>query len=318
MRVAAALAMLLLTACQTTGDVVPPTPLPEAPAPPQPQTAMPARPAVISEESNSARVFYRRLEQRRLTEGLMRRDGGGIDARFDAEDLARNFERIAFRSELSFSGGGMSTHGGTRAAGLTRWERPIRMQLHFGESVDGRMRAQERSRISAYAARLRRLTGHPITIVGSRGNFHVFVSDIEEQPRLGPRLREVLGPDMVRRAVTVAALGRQVYCAVLSWPSREKDFVNATTVVFVRTELPDLSRQACYHEEIAQGMGLGNDSDEARPSIFNDDDEFALLTTMDEHMLRILYDPRLRPGMSADQARPIVRRIARELVPSPG
>ena len=43
-------------------------------------------------------------------------------------------------------------------------------------------------------------------------------------------------------------------------------------------------------------MGLPNDSPEARPSLFNDDLEFALLTEHDAILLRMLYDPRLRPG----------------------
>jgi hypothetical protein len=49
-------------------------------------------------------------------------------------------------------------------------------------------------------------------------------------------------------------------------------------VAVVRAEHPDLLRQSCIHEEIAQGLGLPNDSPAARPSIFNDDEEFALLT----------------------------------------
>ncbi len=40
--------------------------------------------------------------------------------------------------------------------------------------------------------------------------------------------------------------------------------------------------------EIAQGLGLPNDSPTARPTIFNDDEEFALLTRQDEMMLRML------------------------------
>ena len=59
-------------------------------------------------------------------------------------------------------------------------------------------------------------------------------------------------------------------------------------------------------------MGLANDSPDARPSIFNDDDEFALLTTHDEKLLSILYDDRLAPGMSLEQARPVIRILARE------
>jgi hypothetical protein len=58
---------------------------------------------------------------------------------------------------------------------------------------------------------------------------------------------------------------------------------------------------------------LANDSPRARPSIFTDDEEFALLTDQDELMLRILYNPALRPGMTLDEARPIVETLARRL-----
>ncbi|MFO7759375.1 MAG: DUF2927 domain-containing protein, partial [Roseovarius sp.] len=51
------------------------------------------------------------------------------------------------------------------------------------------------------------------------------------------------------------------------------------------------------------------DSPTARPSIFNDDDEFALLTRHDEILLELLYDPALDPGMTPDEARPILRRL---------
>jgi hypothetical protein len=82
----------------------------------------------------------------------------------------------------------------------------------------------------------------------------------------------------------------------------------------IRAEHPDLLRLSCLHEEIAQGLGLANDSPTARPSIFNDDEEFALLTRQDELMLRMLYNPALRPGMTEAQARPIVESLAARLV----
>jgi len=81
----------------------------------------------------------------------------------------------------------------------------------------------------------------------------------------------------------------------------------------IRSEHPDLLRLSCIHEELTQGLGLPNDSPRARPSIFNDDEEFALLTDQDELLLRILYNPALRPGMTAAEARPIVESLARRL-----
>jgi hypothetical protein len=65
---------------------------------------------------------------------------------------------------------------------------------------------------------------------------------------------------------------------------------------------------------MAQGLGLANDTPRARPSIFNDDDEFALLTRHDELLLKMLYDPRLSPGMTLDKARPIIAQMAEELL----
>ena len=62
----------------------------------------------------------------------------------------------------------------------------------------------------------------------------------------------------------------------------------SNAVAVIRAELPDRMRLSCIHEELAQGMGLANDSPDARPSIFNDDEEFAYLTTHDERMLRML------------------------------
>jgi hypothetical protein len=85
-------------------------------------------------------------------------------------------------------------------------------------------------------------------------------------------------------------------------------------VALVRAEHPERLRAACIHEELAQGMGLANDSPGARPSIFNDDEEFGLLTRHDELLLRMLYDERMRPGMMAEEAAPVAREIASELL----
>ena len=83
----------------------------------------------------------------------------------------------------------------------------------------------------------------------------------------------------------------------------------------MRAEHPDLLRLSCIHEEVAQGLGLSNDSPQARPSIFNDDEEFALLTSHDELLLKMLFDPRLEPGMSVAAANPIITQIAADLLP---
>jgi hypothetical protein len=112
-------------------------------------------------------------------------------------------------------------------------------------------------------------------------------------------------------------LSPDIYCAVATYSERAGSSVYNSAVAVIRAENPDLLRLSCIHEELAQAMGLANDSPEARPSIFNDDDEFALLTSHDERLLQMLYDPRLRAGMTLSQADPILRVIANELTLGP-
>jgi hypothetical protein len=105
---------------------------------------------------------------------------------------------------------------------------------------------------------------------------------------------------------------RATHCFVWAQPGDAPGTYDSA-IILLRAEHPHLGRQSCIHEEMTQGLGLIKDSPTARPSIFNDDEEFAFLTTHDEMLLKMLYDPRLSPGMSFDQARPIAAQIAAEL-----
>ena len=107
---------------------------------------------------------------------------------------------------------------------------------------------------------------------------------------------------------------RTTFCSAftLSKPSNTYEYTAA--IILIKSEHSRLMRKSCIHEEMAQSLGLSNDSKIARPSIFNDDEEFAFLTTHDENLLKILYDNRLKPGMNNKDALPIVTKIAKELM----
>ena len=135
---------------------------------------------------------------------------------------------------------------------------------------------------------------------------------IRQPQALGPVLRAAM-PGLTANDVSgITGMQRSTYCIVYAQSSGASgNYTGAFAVI--RAEHPDLLRLSCIHEEIAQGLGLPNDSPQARPSIFNDDEEFALLTTQDEMMLRMLYNPALRPGMTEAEARPIIQALSRRL-----
>ena len=62
-------------------------------------------------------------------------------------------------------------------------------------------------------------------------------------------------------------------------------------ITVILAEHPQPNKQTHFHQEMSQGLGVSNNSPNARPSIFNNYDEFALLTESDELLLSILYYP---------------------------
>lgn len=281
---------------------------------PQPRPAAPVAAANAyvppSAASQDLARYYGQVQSNLLTRGLLRTDGGGPDTPYDADDLARNFETIAFFSEYP----GQAVSGRRTSGHLSRWPGSVRVMAEFGPSVRPELRQEDAARISAYANRLARLTGHPVSTVTKNANFHVFVAGEDDTAYVQARLKQLI-PNIGQQQLDLFEdLPRSFYCFVFASAQAGAPYSYTRAVALVRAEHPDLVRLSCIHEEIAQGLGLPNDSLSARPSIFNDDDEFALLTSHDEKLLTLLYDPRLKPGMSAEDARPIVRIIARELM----
>lgn len=274
-------------------------------APPEP----PISPA--SAETLAAREHYARIAANYRAQGLLRGDDGAADVPFDARTLAENFARIAFFDEFTEAGGRLVASAGESR--LHRWAEPVRLAVEFGASVPAAQRSADRARIAQYTARLSRLTGLAMRMTGWRVNHAVLILNPEERRAAGPRLA-ALAPGISAAAIrSVTDMAPDIYCTVLAFTAGSSaEYRRAVTVI--RGELPEAMRLACIHEELAQGLGLVADHPRARPSIFNDNEEFALLTRQDEMMLKMLYDPRLRPGMRLDEARPLIATMAAELM----
>jgi hypothetical protein len=304
-RLWASLACAVLAGCVST---------PFAPPAPPPEIAAPVDPTPSAESESFAR-YYASVEQRLLSDGLLRTDGGGPDTPFTVRQVVENFERIALYDEYTLSGGRFIAQ--QTPSRLRRWDQPVRLQAHFGPRVSAEQQAIDRRELSSFAARLGRVTRHPIRAVGSGGNFHVLYINRDTQREVGSLVRSLVPGISPETVAEIERLPRFTFCSVYAFSQAGGGSTYVAAIAIIRDEHPPLLRRSCVHEEIAQGLGLPNDSPAARPSIFNDDEEFALLTDHDEVLLRILYDRRLTPGMLPDEARPIVRQIAEELLGGP-
>jgi hypothetical protein len=275
----------------------------EAPPAPRDAAALPG--------GETLEAFYASIEGDLMASGRMRRDIAPVDVPYTTEDLVRDFERIALHDEY-IDLGGRFIHAEAPAL-LRRWDKPVRVSVMTGASAPPEDAARDRANVAAFTSRLGRLTGLDMALSqGSDVNFLVLFMSSPERTAFADQVR-ALYPEFAPAVMSALRdTPLDTFCTAYAFSEPTKPSIYSAVIVLIRAEHPPLTRLSCVHEEMAQAMGLPNDSPEARPSLFNDDLEFALLTEHDAILLRMLYDPRLRPGMTAAEARPLLPAIARD------
>ncbi|HEU0221618.1 MAG TPA: DUF2927 domain-containing protein [Paracoccaceae bacterium] len=241
--------------------------------------------------------LYARYTDHLAASGHMRLDRNPQDAPFTDRDLAQNFLRIALAVEEL---------GDQRAEGkpLRRWEGPIQYRVLSPDPADI-------AAVDAMMGRLSRLTGLEAEQVERKGNLLILFADSRARHHMARFVDEWEGP-FAQGFADALRVGDEISPCLAGLAGDERLVIRAAYVI-IKDETSGTLRQACIEEELSQAMGLTNDDPEVRPSIFNDDAEFALLTTHDEFLLRILYHPRLRPGMNEEAVTRLLPGIIAEL-----
>ena len=263
--------------------------------------------AFAAETSRQLRQRYDHLATGLIAKGLLRTDGGSKNPRATPEALIELFNSLAFYDEYEPSSGFQPAQATPTA--LSKWQRPVKINLHFGPSLNPETRVTDTKFLSDYAAQLSNITRHPIELTTELGNFHVVVVDEVHRMNMVQNLRkkDVLVPPNIQQVIQ--QMPADIHCMVLTLSARHSPHIHEQALAIIRAEHPPVLKKACFHEEIAQGLGLHNDNPAAHPSIFNDNDEFALLTEQDALLLRILYDPRLPAGIELHEAQPILKQL---------
>lgn len=272
--------------------------------------SLPASPRSLASQ-NLAR-HYHQMERGLIASGDLRRNGGE-DIPVDATRLVESFAEVALRNEYA-PGQGLETARSSLRP-VRRWASPVRVSLTFGSGAPSDIRRGDRLFVAQTVTRLTRITGHSISLTERNPNFHVFVVGRDDRETLLERV-QILSPGLQLATLSLLSqMPRDVQCLVFTREDTGTKNTITQAVAVIRAELGPVMRQSCYHEEIAQGLGLSNDSPLARPSVFNDDDEFAYLTHLDDDLLRLLYNPGMPPGLAPGQARQRARALANTLRP---
>lgn len=195
---------------------------------------------------------------------------------------------------------------------LAKWQEPVRFALVDAASDENHRSARQ------HLQDLAALTGLDIAEAPPRGaNLLLFFADDPvEAARLHRGLYAHHVPDGRNFESLLADMAESTCFGFLwgGWPSgRGIDFA----VVFIRTDRGARTVEGCLVQQTTQLMGLRHDLGPEADSAFNDSGRLVELTESDRLMVRLLYDPRLQPGMGWAETEPLARAALRDLKEGP-
>ena len=209
------------------------------------------------------------------------------------DQLVDAFAELALKSEYS-----------SRDNPVRKWSGPIR--YHIVNRV-GDEELHERL-VRIHLDHLAQITGVAMSAAGSLAEANYLVV-LTSDSRIAGDTLAFAGADKEGRR---EQFFRDSMCMASLRADKSGAILRATALIPVDRARGKGELVACIAEELTHMMGLSNDTERPLPSIFNHGTVRGFLTGLDTLMLRMLYDPRVKPGMKETALRPILHRIAVE------
>jgi hypothetical protein len=208
---------------------------------------------------------------------------------FTLQELTRGFLALAFGSDLRL---------GSQLSRIHRFDKPVQVHVISRGSVD-----RYRKILQKFAGEFPNLQLNITDDVYSAG---IVVRLIDEED-FAAALRAAFGERTARDFV--ARTDAQCMTAVKS--EAEGGIIRADTFLIV--DQGDRVFFNCAYHEMLHALGLPNHDQRNPWTALNQNRLVGYLTAYDRALIRILYDPRIRSGMPATEARRIAPAVARDL-----
>lgn len=174
---------------------------------------------------------------------------------------------------------------------VRKWRIPVRV---FVEHQVGD-RALHTQLVQMHLAHLAEITGHDIQLVDTLldANLHLVFT---RQSQWESEVMRLMGPSSAKNVHGSVCMAKFALNA-------KSEIERAWVIIPVDQAQMHGKLVACVVEEITQVLGLPNDSEKVFPSIFNDKTPQDLLTGLDFILLKLLYNPSIRAGMTAAEVK---------------
>lgn len=223
-------------------------------------------------------------------EAAARRDGER--KRFTDEQIAEGFMKITFGAELRAQ---------PRADRIRKFDAPVRL------FVDNQAEPDRRPQISEIVADIRkRIKNLDIALTPTRSEANVVVTLVHDRD-LDTKIRSVYGRERARK------IQRSLEPQCLTGITNDDSYRIQHSEVILVADAGDFVFYDCAYEEILQALGPINDDNSVPWTMFNDDVSMGFFDVYDQILLNLLYDARLRPGMTQQETRDLLPKIIPEV-----
>jgi hypothetical protein len=200
---------------------------------------------------------------------------------FTNDEIREGFFKIAFGAELQID----------KPAGRVRkFDEPVRI---FVEAANV---PERRSELANVVADIRSRVNHLDIDITDDRRISNFVVRLVPERKLKSTIRALYGNDRAKQ------IQQTLNPECLSGIGKDESFRIRRAEVILPVDAGDFTFYDCAYEELLQALGAINDDASVPWTMFNDDVQMGFFDVYDQYLLNILYDPRIRPGMTKDEA----------------
>src|ERR1700688_3551990 len=210
---------------------------------------------------------------------------------FTNDEIKDGFFKIAFNAESQLD---------APAERVRKFDEPVRIFVVSNAAPD------RRSQIAAIVDDIRARVNHlDVAITNDRRAANFTVTLVAERD-LRRTIRARYGHDNAKR------IQRSLAPQCLSGIGKDERYRIRRAEVILPVDDGEFTFYDCAYEEMLQALGAINDDRSVPWTMFNDDVQMGFFDIYDQYLLNILYDPRIRPGMTKDE----VNRVLPDVLPT--
>jgi hypothetical protein len=207
---------------------------------------------------------------------------------FTNDEIKDGFFKIAFNAELQLD---------APAERVRKFDEPVRIFVVSKGLPDRRLE------IAKIVADIRTRVNHLDVAITNNPQAANFTVTLVAKRDLGRTIRSLYGRDKATR------IQQSLKPQCLSGIGKDESFRIRRAEVILPVDAGEFMFYDCAYEELLQALGAINDDRSVPWTMFNDDVQMGFFDIYDQYLLNILYDPRIRPGMTKEEVNGLLPEV---------